>query len=412
LRRVTGRTRCRRLAGVGLVAFATVTMAGKSCLLLLPMTAVAGRGHAASMRLVTVGTRRVTGFDDGALLGVARSARGHSQLRAMRQAGVAAFASLVTGLGFHAGELGSVAGLTSALIRNLTHEVVRHVAAFAIHPGVKSFVTACVLVTRAAITHARSQLRAGRVRIVTANARAHFALFGMVRVLFCVTTRTSLVGARHHVVSRVAVGALLVTLGVSRAQNRHVFVARSASHRLFLAELVRLVAADAGHVPALEQRAGRHDRLRLFVAGHARLQGVGTRPVLLFVTGRAHLIRCLAAERVGRFHVLVALCAGPRLGSRIFVRFMAIQTFTGVVNLHGGRERLPFAVTVRAIAGLVRVRGLVVGQGGLEAANERIVAEAVTQRAVALQLSLQGPGFTGGMADAGFLLMTSCTARR
>jgi hypothetical protein len=397
---------------VWLVAFAAVAVTGRSRLLLRLMTAAAGRGHAPSMRLVTVAARRVTGFDDGALLGVARSAPGHSQLRAMRQSGVAALASLVTGLRLDAGQLGRVTGLTGALIRKLAHEVVRHVAAFAIDAGVKRFVAACVLVTCAAITHARSQLRAGRVRIVTTNAGAHFAFLGVVGVLFGVTTRASLVGARHHVVSRVAVGALLVTLGMPRTQNRHVFVARTASHRLFLTELVRLVAADAGHVPSLEQRAGGHDRLRLFVTRHACLQRVGAGAVLLLVTGRAHLIRCLAAQGVGRLHVLVAVCAGSGLGRRVFVWFVTVQALTGVVNLHGRRERLRFAVTVRAIAGLMRVRCLVISKP-LQAAGYRVVAETVTQRAVALQLRFEPrAGFAGGVDNTRFFLMTSRAARR
>lgn len=329
----------------------------------------------------------------------------------MRQSGVAAFASLMPWLRFDAGQLRGVAGLTSASIRGLAHEVVRHVATLAVHTGMKSLVAACILVTRAALAHPRSQLCAGGVRIMAADARAHPALLRMVRVLFGVATSTGLVGAGHHVVCGVAVGALLVALCVSCAQNRHVFVAGSASDRLFLTELVRLVAADAGYVPALEKRAGRHDRLRLFMTGHASLQRVGAGTVLLFVTGRAYLVRCLPAQRVGRLHVLVALRAGPGLRSLGLVWLVAVQAFAGVVNLHGRRERLPFAVTVRAIAGVVRVRCLVVGQA-FEAANQRIITEAVTQRAIALELRFQSAaGFAGGVADIRFFFVTGRAAQ-
>lgn len=329
----------------------------------------------------------------------------------MRQSGVAAFASLMTGLRFDAGQLRRMAGLTSSLIRELPHEVVRHVATLAVHAGMKSLVTACILVTRAALAHPRSQLCAGGVRIVAANARANPAFLRMVRMLFGVATSTSLVGAGHHVVCRVAVGALLMALCVSCAQNRDVFVARSASNCLFFTELVRLVATDARYVPAFEQRAGRHDRLRLFMTGHASLERVGAGTVLLFVTGRAYLVRCLPAQCVGRLHVLVALRAGPGLGSLGLVRLVAVQAFAGVVNLHRRRECLSLTVAVRAIAGLVRVRRLIVGQA-FEAANQRIVAEAMTQRAIAFQLHFQSAaGFAGGVADIRLFLMTGRAAQ-
>jgi hypothetical protein len=170
----------------------------------------------------------------------------------MRQSGVAALAGLMTRLSFDAGQLRGMTALTGALIRELTHEVVRHVATFAIHTSMKSLFAAGVLVTGAAVAHARLQLGTGRVRIVATDARAHPALLRMVRVLFGVATSARLVRAGHHVVSGVAVGALLVTFRVARAENRHVFVARSASDRFFFPELVRLVAADAGYVPTLE----------------------------------------------------------------------------------------------------------------------------------------------------------------
>jgi hypothetical protein len=199
------------------------------------------------------------------------------------------------------------------------------------------------------------------VRIVTADARTNSPFFGMVRVLVGMTTRASAIRAAPDVVRGVAVGAITMTGGVSRAEHGKVFVAGTTPDRLLLAELMRLVATDARYVATFEQGRRWHHGLCLLVARHAGGQGLRARRVLLLMTSRANLIGRLAAQGMGGLDVLMAALARPRLGRGVLVRPVAIEALAGIVNSYGGREPLACAVAVRAIARLMRVRQLVLG---------------------------------------------------
>jgi hypothetical protein len=125
-------------------------------------------------------------------------------------------------------------------------------AALALDACVKLLIARRILVTGAAVSHARASLRAGRVRVVAADAGANLALLRMVRMLVAVTARASLIRAVLNVVRRVTAGALAVACGMPRAQHREIFVASATGDGLPFGELVRLVAADARHVTAFE----------------------------------------------------------------------------------------------------------------------------------------------------------------
>jgi hypothetical protein len=152
----------------------------------------------------------------------------------------------------HPGQLGRVTRRTGTPVRDLAHEIMGTVAAFALNARVKFPLAGGVLMARAAITHARLDLRAGRMRVVAADARANLALLRMIRMLVGMAARARLIRAAANVVGRVAAGAFAMAGRMPRPEHGQIFMARPASHRLFLGELMRLVAANAGHVPALE----------------------------------------------------------------------------------------------------------------------------------------------------------------
>jgi hypothetical protein len=280
-----------------------------------------------------------------------------------------------------------MAGRAGAPVRDLSYEVVRRVAALALDAGVELLVGRGVLVAGAAVPHAAAGGRARRVGVVATNASSDFALLGMVRVLVGVTARASLIGAALNVVSRVAAGALAMAGGVARAEHREIFVASPAGNRLLLAELMRLVAADASHVATFEERRRRHHGFGLLVtrsAGSERLRGCC---VLLLMASRAHLIGRLTADGVRGLDVLMAVLARPRLRRRVLVWSVAVEALAAVVNLDGGREGLARAVAMSTIAGLVRVQLLVLREI-LERLHAGVVAKTMTHRAVTLELCL------------------------
>lgn len=182
-------------------------------------------------------------------------------------------------------------------------------ATFTLDASVKLLVARRVLVTGAAVSHARASLRAGRVRVVAADAGANLALLRVVRMFVAMTARASLIGAVLNVMRRVAAGAITMAGRLPRAQHREIFVARATGDGLLFGELMRLVAADASHVTAFEQRGGWHDRLGLLVTRHARGQRLGASGVLLLVASRANLVGRLASDRVRGRDVLVTVLA-------------------------------------------------------------------------------------------------------
>jgi hypothetical protein len=290
------------------IAASLVPRGGAALLRLVTISAVFGQ--ASRVRLMTRRALSVPRGRERALGCMARAAAGDSLLRAMREPRVAALTGLMPGVRLHTRELRGVATRASPVIRRFAHEIMRRVAALAGDAGVELLIAGRVLVTRAAIPHARARLSAGGVRVVAADAGPDFPLLRMVRVLVGVAARTSLVGATLHVVGGVAARALAMTRSVPGAEHGQIFVTGPTSDGLFLAKLMGLVAADAGHVTGFEQRRRGHDRFALLVTGHARGQRLGASRVLLLMARRANLIRSLAPQGVGGLNVLVAVLAG------------------------------------------------------------------------------------------------------
>lgn len=229
-------------------------------------------------------------------------------------------------------------------------------------------------------------------------------------MLVRVTARTGLIGAALNVVSRVTIGAFSMAGRVPGAEHREIFVTTPTGDGLFLAELVRLMAADASNVPAFEQCRRRHQRFGLCVTRHARAQRLRGRGVLLLVAGRADLVGGLAVDGMRGLDVLMTAFARSRLWRRVLVRPVAVEALSGVVDLNGRREGLARAVAVSAIARLVRVRMLVFCEV-FERLHERVVAETVTQRAVARGVGFQArAGLGRGVLDARFFLVTGGAA--
>jgi hypothetical protein len=216
------------------------------------MTAATSRRHAAAVRLVTGRALSMALVRACAFSGVTRSAARFPQLRAVRQAGVAALAGLMSGERLGLGQLRRMTSLASAPVGHVAQKVVGGVATLAVNARMKLLVGGRVLVARAAVAHPRANLRAGRVRIVTAHARAHLTLLGMIGVLIGVATRASLVGAAENVVRSVTVRALAMADRVTRGEHGDVVVAGAAGHRALFAETMRLMTADTGNVAALE----------------------------------------------------------------------------------------------------------------------------------------------------------------
>ncbi len=411
LLRVTGGARSCNGAGVWLVAAPAALMTGGRAALLGAVAAGAVFRDRACVRLMAAGALLVSGFHRCLLCGVAAAAALGAELGPMRQAGVAALARLVAGQGLDAGYLTSVALLAGAPIGRFADEVVRLMTTLAVHVGVEGFVAARFLVASAARADPRAELGAGGVRIVAAHAAADLALPRVIGVLVGVAARARLVGASRDVVRVVAARALTVTAGMPRAEHRDVFVAAATRDRLLLAELVRLMAADAGHVSALEQRASGDDRLGLLVAGDARGERFDAGRVLLLMARRANLVGCLAREGVGGLNVLVTRRAGSGLGRAVSVRTVTVEALAGVVNLHGRSQHLTRGVAVQAVTRLMGV-GRVVARA-FEAAHVGVIAEAMTERAIALHFGSQArASFGRGMRDGRLLLVALRAASR
>jgi hypothetical protein len=380
--------------------------------LLLLVAAAALRPDAPAVRFVARRAFGVALVDLSALSGVARVAASRPQLGSMRQPRVTALASLVPRQRFHGRQLTGVAGSAGASIRRFAHEVVGHVAALALCSRVKLALAGGLLVAGTAVTHARSRLRASRVRIVATHARANFTLLGVVGMFVGVTTSAGLVRAVAHVMCGVAARAFSMPRCVTGAEHGQVFVTGPAGDGLVFTELMRLVAADAGHVPPFEQRRRRDQRLGLGVTRHTAGKRFCSGGMLLLVAGRAHLIGSLAFDGVRGLHVFVAACAGPGLRCRVLVRPVAVQALPAVVNLHSGRQSLALTVAMSAVARGVVVKLLVLRQA-LERAHVGVVAEPVTKRAIGPELGFEsGARLPRSVGDARFLFVARGAAQR
>src|SRR5688572_1769 len=121
---------------------------------------------------------------------------------------MAPLTGLVSRQGLRSGYLGRMTGRARASIGRFAHEIMGRMAALALDAGVEFLVAGRVLVARAAISHAGSSSSRSRVWIVTADARADFALFRVIGMLIRMTTRASSIRASLDVVRGMAVGAL------------------------------------------------------------------------------------------------------------------------------------------------------------------------------------------------------------
>jgi hypothetical protein len=310
---------------------------------------------------------------------------------------------------FHLVQLWRVASRTGAPVRGFANEIVGRVALLALDTRVERLVARGVLVARAAIAHARAG-GVGGMGIVAADAGAHSALFGVVRMLIGMTAGASSIGAALNVVRGVAVRAVFVARGVAPAEHRQIFMATPASDRLLFPELVGLVAADARHVPAVEQGCRRHQGLAVLMARSASGERLRAGGVLLLMASRANLIGRLAVDRVRWLDVSMAVLANTRLRRRIFMGPVAIQALAAVVDSNCRRDALVRRVAVNAVARLMRVQ-LQVLRRALEGADARVIAEAVTQRAVALEVRVEARASLGcSMSDARFFLVAARAA--
>lgn len=271
------------------------------------------------------------------------------------------------------------------MIGCLAYEVVRRVAALAVHARVKLRVFGGGLVAATARARIGVDLSAAGMRVVTTDAAAGSTGLRMVGVHVAVTLGAGLLGAATHVMRGVAIHTLLMARRVGTAERGEVLVARAARSSLLFTELVGTMAAHALAMASSEQRRLRDDWLLFCVTRNARPQGFRGRRVLFLVAGGAGLDDRFAGRCVSCHDVFVAVGAGSRNGLGVFVRAVAVEALFGVVNLHGWCRALCRQVTMRTLASSVGVRRKRVAAGQrLERVNGGIFGEAVAEHAVAL----------------------------
>jgi hypothetical protein len=131
------------------------------------------------------------------------------------------------------------------MIGFFAHEIVRSVAALALHARVEGRLFRRGLVASAARRRPRELMVERRMRVVATDARPRDAVLGVVGLLRGVATRAGLLGAAAHVVGLVAARAISVRRDLRLAQDQHAFVAGAARLGLGLAEVVGAVASHA-----------------------------------------------------------------------------------------------------------------------------------------------------------------------
>jgi len=167
----------------------------------------------------------------------------------VRQAAVTRFTRLVTTGMRDARELGRVTALAGTVVGERSHEIVRLVAALAVHTGVKSAVGMRGLMARAASLRFGVVLGRAGMRVVAPDTRPHAPLLRMIRELVGLAASTGAIGAALDIMGVVTAGALLVRGDPRATEQMDASVAAAAIARLGFGELVRTVATDALHVP-------------------------------------------------------------------------------------------------------------------------------------------------------------------
>ena len=390
-----------------MAALAGLMTGGRRRALLLVARAARG-GLFAVVWVVATDALGVRRHHPGHLCRVARATGGDRQERPMRQPRVTILAVLVPRQARNLRQFLSVTIEAPAVIGSLAHEIMRRVAALAVDTRVKARVLGGRLMAVTARARASVHLRATGMRLVTSGTAGGGPGLGVIGVNVAVTFGAGLLGSAAHVVRGMTARALLVPRRVSAAQNSQILVARAARRRIVFGELVRAMTAHALPMAGLEQRGGGHDRRLLRVTRDARSERFRSGGVLLLVTRGAGLNDRTTRGSVGRRHVLVAVGAGCRDRFCFLVRPVAVEAFFGVVNLHGWRRALSDQMTMRAVAGRVRVGvECLPTRQPFERVDGRVFRETMAEHAIALGRACEAlSSFVGRVRQLRLLLVT------
>ena len=335
-------------AGVWLMALQALGMADRRSPGLLRMAAFARCCARTAVWFVAIGTFSVSG-DYGMLFRrVTRGAAGLGH-RVVWQTLVTTAAVFVTWTLADGAELLCVATIAQTPVGFGQRKLMRLVTLGASHGSVKVLIAVSVLVAAAAGSRHLSNVTRGRVRVVATNAAARGAELGVIGVHVLMAIHAGLFGAAAHVVRSVAANAGGVRRHRGRGQDVNFSVARTTRQRGLLAERVRLVTAHALGVAVGKQRSLWHERLLGGVARLARRERVDRRSVLVLVTRRADLLRCLTNRRVIGLDVTVAARARSGLGSRVLVNMVATHAIGPAVHDYRGGISLRSSVTADAV---------------------------------------------------------------
>lgn len=347
-------------SGVGLMTARAGLVALGRGLLLGSVASLAGRCLRSRMGLVTLGASRVPGEDLGALRGVAAVTAGLQRGWPVGQAAMTALAGSMSRVQRDLLDALLMTARADWWLGEPEHEVVRLVTVGASDAGVKVVVGRGLLMAATAV-FGLIDARAGRMRIVAADARAHNARLGMVGVHVLVAILASLAGRAFHVMRRVAAHTLVVGRDPVAAEHVEIGVARAAGDDRLFREGVRSMAADALAMPTFEERRAGDDWALFGVAGCAGRQGVLARRVLVLMTGDAGLEWGLTAGSVAGLNVLVTIGAGRRDRLRILMRVMATRALLRAMDHDRRGVALCRGVAALAVPGRIR----------LQPANER-----------------------------------------
>ena len=319
------------------------------------VAAVAALLYARAVGIVTALTAGVPPIDLSRLPLVAGLAGLHCE-GFVRKASVAlATLAVAFALG-RQGHLLSVAARASGRVVLGQPKLVRCVAAHAGHClGVESLVASRVRVAARAGSRSGSGGVAG-VRIVARGAGRRLALCPrVVRLARAVTSDTRAAGVGLHVMRAMTRVALSMGRNAPAAQDRSVFMTRTAAHHVFGTEVVGPMTPGAFLVPFGEERGRRHDGFLLGVAAGAAEVGGLARRVLRGVTGGAYLLRRLAFGGVGGVHTAVAGRAARLFDGRLCVGLMTGLARLGAVHDH--RRNVAFGVLAVAALTIPGPRG-------------------------------------------------------
>ena len=255
---------CRR-AGVRLMALQALGMAHRRTLGLLGVAAFARCSARAAVRFVAVGACGVPG-DYGVLFGC--MARGTAGLgRGMMWQAVVATAAVLVALAFGDGaDLFGMAAIAQIPVGFGQRELMRLVTLRASHRPMKVLIAVRGFVAAAAGERHFTGVTGGRVGVVTANAAARGVELRVVGMHALMAVDARFFWAALHVMGSVAAHASSVRRHGGGGHRVNFGVARAARQRRLLAELVRLVTADALGVAIGKERRLGHDRLLAGVA--------------------------------------------------------------------------------------------------------------------------------------------------